>query len=86
MRDINNLLPLESRFQTTEPVSYQCVSCKRAQLGSRFRKMLLTFFTLLIIPTCQSMPSEISVTYIQHQNIQVINGSHNASKQVSCLD
>lgn len=61
---------------------YECQRCKKLQRVSRLKKVVLTFFTLLIVPTCQSMPmkSDISVTYIQQQNVHVINGNYNASR------
>ena len=75
MSDINVSLVRES-------TCYECQKCKKFQRISRLKKVILTFFTLLIVPTCQSMPmkSEISLTYIQQQNVQVINGNYNASR------
>ena len=75
MSDINVSLVRES-------TCYECQKCKNFQRISRLKKVILTFFTLLIVPTCQSMPtkSEISLTYIQQHNVQVINGNYNASK------
>lgn len=63
---------------------YECQKCKKLQRTSRLKKVVMTFFTLLIVPTCQSMPvkSGVSLTYIQQQNVQVINGNHNVSRQI----
>lgn len=65
---------------TQEVIYSKCKNCKKLERWSRLRKAMLTFFTLLIVPTCQSMPSEVSITYIQHQNIQV---THNVSEQAN---
>ncbi len=80
MSDIDVLLVRES-------TCYECQRCKKLQRVSRLKKVVLTFFTLLIVPTCQSMPmkSEISLTYIQQQNVQVIDGHDNVSSQTSQL-
>ena len=68
-----------------ESACYECQKCKKLQRVSRLKKLALTFFTLIIVPTCQSMPmaSEISLTYIQQQNVQIIDGHHNVSSQTS---
>lgn len=70
-----------------ETTCYKCENCKKLQRVSRLKKVTLTFLTLIIVPTCQSMPMspEISLTYIQQQNVQVINGNHNVSRQMSQL-
>lgn len=71
MRDINIFLAQKVANEATEVASHECKSCKKSWRFSRLRKMMMTFLTLVLIPTCQSMPLDISVTYIQ--NAQVIN-------------
>lgn len=47
-----------------------------------FWRWLFAFFTLIIVPTCQSMPTQITIVNdMQVQNIQIVSGENETKKK-----
>lgn len=69
------------------------VKIDRQKFGDQSRKRLFfwrwlfSFVTLIIVPNCQSMPSQIPPSYtviinqIEHKNAQTVNVSYNINIQ-----
>lgn len=60
---------------------------KRQMRRTKFFRWLTAFISLVLVPTCQSMPSQnppshtIVINQIGHQNIQTVNVSYNIQVQ-----
>lgn len=71
MRDFNILVSSE----VADPAVKVICNDGEYKLGTMLLRCIMTVF-LVFIPTCNSMPSQITINYIEHQHSHEINISH----------
>lgn len=72
MRDFNILVSSE----IADPAVKVICSDGKCKRGTILLRCIMTFF-LVFIPTCNGMPSQITINYIEHQHAHEINIIHN---------
>lgn len=72
MRDFN----ISVSSEVADPASIVVCSGGKCKRGTMLLRCIMTFF-LAFIPTCNSMPSQININYIEYQHTQEVNISNN---------